>query len=187
MFKILNSIFGLKASKQKIDSASEKEDLESCFLARLQSSKFIKPEAIDIVMKHLTHEINLNKTGNKLSVDEKKALGLNTRLSITKELIDILTPEGIAQTDPKSILERIFYKATFENTREKEIQRLRKIGIKTFMLQPSNSEKDCQWCQSMKDKVLPVSTDINSLIEENCKCEDWCRSYIYPIVNLETT
>jgi hypothetical protein len=37
----------------------------------------------------------------------------------------------------------------------------------------------------MKDKVLPVSTDINSLIEENCECEDWCRSYIYPIIDLK--
>lgn len=185
MFKILNSIFGAKSKKEKVVETSEKEDLECCFLARLQSSKLIKPEAIGIAMKHLTHEINLNKTGNKLSVDEKKALGLNTRLSITKELLDILTPEGIAQTDPKSILEHIFYKATFENTREKEIQRLRKTGIKTFMLQPSNSEKDCQWRQSMKDKVLPVTTDINSLIEQNCKCEDWCRSTIYPIIDFK--
>ena len=87
----------------KADPAPESPTPDA-FIQILDECTHIKKEAHAQVLKHLKGEIDLNKTGNKLSADEKRELGLNTRLTITRELVEVLTDSGLAQKNPKEIL-----------------------------------------------------------------------------------
>ena len=101
MFKLLKKLLGGKSSSNysKRESQPQEHDLQLFFEKELSENKFIKPESKSIVLQHLTGEINILKTENKLTKEEKKELGINTRLSITKELIAVLTDEGIKHED----------------------------------------------------------------------------------------
>ncbi len=57
---------------------------EEYFKAEVESSPYFKAEFKQNVLDHLLHKKSLNKTGNNLTVEEKRDLGIKTRLSITK-------------------------------------------------------------------------------------------------------
>jgi|AntAceMinimDraft_15_1070371.scaffolds.fasta_scaffold09754_1 hypothetical protein len=189
MFGILKKVFAnstskpkKSASKSKISPSLKKKSLNSYFQDELNECEHIKPEAHSIVMKHLTQKINLNKTGNKLTAKEKKDLGINARLSVTHELIDVLTNTGQSQPDPKEVLSSIYYKATFAQNHDDSLNQYRKLGIKHCKIMGCNDERECDWCKSMDGKKLSIKDDINKLIKENCKCVSHCRLGISAVI-----
>lgn len=177
MLNILKSVFGSnkihKAKNQ--NNGSSAVPIEKYFVSELQNTDLVKPEKRQIVLQHLTHKINLNKSGNKLSSEEKKALGLNSRLSITHDLIDVLTAKGLNEADPKSVLSSIFYKATFSKSHDDQLEKYLEIGVKEFKVLSVKDERECTWCKSVNNKSFPVTVDINKLINENCTCSSHCR------------
>jgi len=179
MLKFLKSLINKETSDRQVYDLTEDES----FQKELDISPYIKKESHDMVMKHLTRSLDINKTGNKLSVNEKKELGLNSRLSITKELIETLTAQGLAHENPKIILDAIFYNVTFKISRNKKLNSLSSVGVKEIMLLGTNDESDCEWCDSMQDQKVPITTDVNELIKINCKCKRWCRLVIQPVIN----
>jgi len=150
MFKFLKSLI-----KRDVTSASTEEvsgkPINSYFQKELDSCPHIKSECHNIALEHLALRVNLNKTGNKLTADEKKSLGINTRLAITHELVEILTSEGIKQKDPKEILSSIYYRATFAKNRDDSLSKYKSTGIKKYTLMACGDERDCEWCKSQHD------------------------------------
>ena len=185
MLNKLLKIFSKKESpKSKSLPESVKPDIKDFFIEQLNMSPYIKTESHELVLAHLCNKVNLNKTGNKLTVKEKKALGMNTRLSITPELVEVLTPEGIAQKDPKKILTSIFYRATFKKQTKEELKKYKELDIKEITLLGAEDEGDCEWCKSQYNVKLPTETDLCDLIEKNCTCDSHCRLCVQATIDI---
>lgn len=182
MFKILKKIFGNTSIKSK-NFITKNISVDSYFIKELNACSYIKSDAHAIVIRHLLQEINLNKTGNKLSVQEKKDLGINARLSITHELVEVLTNSGLSQPDPKKVFSSIYCKAIFAKNHDDTLNKYRKIDINHYKIMACNDERDCEWCNSMNGKKLSINNDINKLIEKNCKCNSHCRLAITAVID----
>lgn len=158
--------------------------LQNYFLEEINRSPFIKDSAKDIVLAHLNGEVNILKTENKFTLEEKKALGINTRLSVSRELYDILNFEGLKLRNPKVLLSEIYYRAFMRKNRFDKMQRLRKNAMtKEFRLVSSGDGNDCDWCKVQQKNTLSVLTNIEQLIDENCSCEPYCKCMIDPLID----
>ncbi|WP_156816425.1 hypothetical protein [Oceanimonas smirnovii] len=148
----------------------------------LDVCSYIKSECHKTALDHLTHVTNLNKTGNKLTAEEKKFLGINARLAITHELVSILTSDGVKQKDPKEILSRIYYRATFAKNRDDSLNEYKSAGIKKYTLMNCGDGRDCQWCSLQQGVEISVNENINELINNNCTCDSHCRCVMQPVI-----
>lgn len=184
MIELLKSIFtSRKVDKDSISITSQsvgEKPIREYFLAELKENKYIKHEHLESILQHLTHDVSLTKTGNTLTSDEKKALGLNTRLSITKELLEVLTPDGLALNNPKAILEEIYNKATITKLRDDNFEKSIKAGVKKFILNECGDGSKCEWCKA--NLGIEHGPNILHLIRDNCKCSPYSKCFIKPIV-----
>jgi hypothetical protein len=172
MLTFTQRLFGKTPSKETSDQRSEPDHY---LLREVEKSDLIHKDQIDFVIQHLNNEIDLNKTGNKLTAEEKKELKINPRLQITHELLAVLNENGRAQYDPKSVLSSIVMKANFARSHDENIQNYRSMGLKQYEVVGCKDDRNCTWCKSMDGKKLSVSQSINELIEENCNCDSHCR------------
>ena|ERR1035438_3244568 len=159
--------------------------IEVYFRNEVFSSKFIKADARDTVINHLLGNTNILKTENKLSSDEKKALGINARLSITRELVGVLTEEGIKTYHPSAIISEMWNRATIKKLRHDNIEKLRVNSYaKKFTLMSCGNGDDCKWCKANQNREFQVSVDIEALIDKNCTCDPYCKCAIQPVIEL---
>jgi hypothetical protein len=192
MFDFLKSLFGkniqpvdnafknqvsIEAEEVSTHSAPSKKSESDYFLRELKKCPYIKIESHETVLRHFRHEKSLTKTDNKLTADEKKIMGLNPRLSITKELIEVLTEEGLALENPKQALEDIYNKATIEKLRDESFLKAKKIGVKKFKFIAMLGEC-CDWCTQNNEKLHGL--DILKLLNSGCTCKPYCKGYIEP-------
>ncbi|MFV3380295.1 hypothetical protein [Pseudomonas sp. NY15354] len=147
-------------------------DIVMYYQAEISNSPFIKESGRDAVLRDFLHEVKL-KDGALLSIEEKRSLGINTRLKVTRELCDVLTPAGLA-FGPTNVLQSLYLKATFDHNRHRDIARMKSLGIKEFSPMSCGDNRDCDWCASMNGKLISVEVDFVQLIKENCTC-DYCR------------
>ncbi|RIY41942.1 hypothetical protein CJP73_00400 [Neopusillimonas maritima] len=91
---------------------------------------------------------------------------------------DVLTREGV-RLGSKRVLTALRMNASHRLSRIKNISRISDAGFPLFSLMASNDERDCAWCKANNGKKLPIDTDINWLIKENCTCE-YCRCTVRP-------
>ena len=172
MLTFIRRFFG-KAPAKEISGPQKGTD--QYLLREVEKNDLIRKDQIEVVLQHLNNEINLNKTGNKLTADEKKELGINPRLQITHELLAVLNEKGRAQSGPKSILSSIAMKANFARSHDENIQNYKSMGLKKYEVVACRDQRDCSWCKSMDGKKLSVNQSINELIEQNCRCDSHCR------------
>lgn len=160
-------------------------DLEWFFKRELRNCKLIKKECHSIVLDHLLRKKDILKTQNKLSVTEKKRLGINIRLSITKELIEVLNDEGIKNHHPRSIISNLYYRAFSAKSRHDQMNKFRSNDyIEKFVLNSSGGGGgDCDWCKLNQNIEFSVHKPIEKLIEENCSCDPYCYCFLTPIIN----
>ena len=107
-------------------------------VVEIKSCGLFKPEKVQF----LTDKINeMAKRGYEyndpfsyedcLALEEKKALGLNTRKKFSRELIDCLSPKGLQYDEPREILKNIWLKNYFAVYRKHDLEKLKKLGTKT--------------------------------------------------------
>lgn len=154
--------------------------IETYFMKELQNCKYIKPEYHAVVLKHLKHEVSLTKTGNNLTAEEKKSRGINPRLAITKEVIEVLSDEGLALDNPKAVLEEIYYKASITKARADGFQKAVRLGVKKFTLNACGDGSECAWCAEHSGKQF--GPDILQQMEGKCTCTPYCKCFITPVM-----
>ena len=186
MFQLLKSIFTnkkvvLENFPNEVEII-ENKPIREYFLTELRENKFIKQESHEAVLKHLTHDVSLTKTGTILTIEEKKALGLNTRLSITKELLEVLTPEGMTLSNPKMLLEEIYNKATITKSKDDSFAKSINAGIKKFTLHEPGDSSECYWCKN--NFGIEHGPNLLQVIRENCECKPYSKCFISPIIEL---
>ena len=184
---ILRLFSNPKAQQTSLGIEPVKDDqarpIEEFFQEELEGCPYIRPEFKHRVLDHLLHKINLTKTDNILSTDEKKALGLNHRLAITKELVEVLTSEGIALANPKSLLDEIYNKSTITKARIDGFQKARKLGVMKFQLLPSGDGSECSWCEINSKKELGI--DVLEQMKLHCRCTPYSKCSIIPKINFQ--
>ena len=81
MLRLLSKIFAKQNQIEEHINASLQmiylRSLDELFLKYFNESSYFKDGSFEMVIKHLKNEINLNKSGENLTVNEKNALGLN--------------------------------------------------------------------------------------------------------------
>ncbi|MFS1901178.1 hypothetical protein BCU43_006980 [Vibrio lentus] len=184
MLKLIGKIFGKKTDKNvKIaDPQVKNTSQDELFLKHLQMVECFKEESFEKVIKHLRHDIDLNQLGKKLAASEKKTLGLNTRLSITSDLVETLSTKGLKMANPKDALKKVYYRATFELKRIEDIQRMTLVGITEVTYSSCNGEHDCSWCKESNGLRFKISDGLNDIIDTNCTC-DWNKGRFIAVIN----
>lgn len=186
MFNAIRSIFSKNESTPPISPSpsdnSPECPIETYFLKELQNCKYIKTECHAIALKHLKHEISLTKTGNNLTVDEKKSRGINPRLTITKELTEVLSDDGLSLDNPKAILEEIYNKATITKARVDGFQKAVRLGVTKFTLNICGDGSECTWCREHSETQF--GQDILQQMEANCTCAPYSKCFITPVIEL---
>lgn len=64
-----------------------------------------------------------------LTPQEKKALGLNTRMKYSRDFIDYFRPESLRAIEPKSALADMHLAAFHSVSRQKDLNKFRKLGF----------------------------------------------------------
>lgn len=154
--------------------------IEAYFMKELQVCKYIKPECHEVALKHLRHEISLTKTGNNLTAEEKKSRRINPRLAITKELIEVLSDDGLALDNPKAVLEEIYSRATITKARTDGFQKALRVGVKQFTLNACGDGSECAWCAEHSGKQF--GPDILQQMEVNCTCTPYSKCFITSVM-----
>lgn len=185
MFKLLNKIFQKKNNTARSAESSRlptpNASADAYFIRELIECTYIKPEEHERVLKHFRHEESLTKTENKLTLEEKKKIGLNPRLSITKELVEVLNEDGLSLANPKQLLNDLYNKATIEKLRDESFERSISAGVKRFEFLAS-LESCCEWCKQSHKKEFGL--DILNVLNRECKCKPYCGGVIIAKVEL---
>lgn len=198
MLNFIKNIFSPKTQQNKIHvvQISEEEKKENKRLLELYTRKileknhFFDNSKTEIIIKHVLGEINLLKSENNLSLEKKKSLGINSKVKISRELIDIfdsskLNINSFKEKNPKDLLLNLSQNA---KTRMFIISNLRRIKsldfIKYVYLTSPNDERTCNWCKEQSSKKIDINTDIIKLIDENCNCE-YNRSTLISDINID--
>lgn len=168
------------------DLSADSEELytyEDIVRAEIEASDLIEPLFKERVLEFQlqfdeskspdSERFHLGDENDLLSVDEKKELGLNTRMKIPRYLSFALTDKGLHYKgrNPLSVFGLIPFKANHIIALQNEILRSQDLGMTSMKISSVGDERDCDWCLSMKDKVAPVSLDFVNDVLSNCRCE----------------
>lgn len=165
-------------SKIATNDVNEKDPLK----AELKKCTFIRDDMKETAYRALSGEIDLFKDKDLLSLEEKKALGMNARLKLTRDFVGILNMEGLSLKNPKESFFNITTKLTLNELLVSQIDDAKRLGIKKLKLLPAGDERDCSWCQGVKGKTFGTNDKIIKMIEDNCTCADYSRITIIPVV-----
>ena len=141
--------------------------------AAMRTSGFFRTEKIPELVSKLrsgsspfarVNTIAAFEGGQILSVEEKRALGLNTRMKYSRELIECFVPTSLKTIEPKSVLENMHVGAFHRVERKRELLRFRELGfVKQIKIIPCGDEDDCSKIKRLRkihdlDKVpeLPL-------------------------------
>ncbi|AIS58338.1 hypothetical protein ABF162_25340 (plasmid) [Vibrio coralliilyticus] len=187
MLKLLDKIFGgpkrTEAKSIALSQNVKPQSLEELFLKHLIQSSYFRQDSIPMVLKHLKREIDRNKSGKKLTASEKSDLGINTRLSITSDLVSSLSAKGLQLSDPKYALKQVYYRATFEARRLEDFKKMLSVGIREVTYNSCSNDIDCAWCEANNGVKFPLTEGINAEINQNCTC-DWNKGFFTPEIDL---
>jgi hypothetical protein len=178
--RILSKNEGASLASPPASNIAPEWPIETYFMKELQDCKYIKPECHAVVLKHLKHELSLTKTGNSLTAEEKKSRGINPRLAITKELIEVLSDDGLALDNPKAILEELYNKASITKARTDGFQKAVRLGVKKYTLNACGDGSECAWCAEHSGKQF--GPDILQQMEVKCTCTPYSKCFITPIM-----
>jgi hypothetical protein len=86
-----------------------------------------------------------------LSVEEKRALGLNTRMKYSKAFIEYFNPSILKTIEPKSTLENMHLNAVNRVARKRDLRRFKEMGfVKQVRIVPIGDGQDCERIKRFK-------------------------------------
>ncbi len=166
------------AADRPASGSTQQPVLEALLREEFERCGYFKPEVRERVIRAWLDGQSLAKVGRKLSVEEKKALGLNPRMLITQELVDLLSSDGLTLRDPKTALSDPAICARHRLSRRESLQRSLKIGARQFKWRSTQTPDDCAWC--LQNEGRTFGPDIIEQVERQCTCAPYCRGYIEP-------
>lgn len=174
--KLLEALFGPKPSSRPITSSQiateAPNQLVEYFKAEIAASPHVKESGRLPVLNDFLH-IKKLADEEALTTEQKRAMGLNARMKITKGHLAALTNEGLA-IGPKPVLHTLYLRATHKHLRREGLARIRAAGFNSYSVLSCRDERDCAWCTSMDGKSIVTTQDFDDLADQNCSC-GYCR------------
>jgi len=118
--------------------------------------------------------------GDTLSVEEKRALGLNTRMKYSKEFIEYFSPSVLKTIEPKSTLENMHLNAVNRVARKRDLHRFKEVGfVRQVRIVPIGNGQDCEEIKRFK-KIHNIA-DVPELPLPGCSAP-FCLCMYEPIL-----
>jgi len=182
-----NNIFGISMTDDEIEHERQfNENVFDLLESKMRSSGYFKGDKIDILLKLIKDNSKpFSRINTKisfegeslLSVEEKRNLGLNTRMKYSTEFIDCFNQSSFSEIEPKSALECMHLDAFHKMSRKREIEKFKQLGwVKKVRLNPDN---DC--CRAKKLKKIYEIDAVPDLPLPNCE-EPYCRCFFEAII-----
>jgi hypothetical protein len=109
-----------------------------------------------------------------LSVQEKRALGLNTRMKYSKAFIEYCDPTALKTTEPKSVLEDMHLNAFHRVARKRDLANFRELGfVNRVKIVPVGDARDCNEIKRFKkihDLTLAPDLPLPGCTSPYCRC-----------------
>ena len=176
--------YALPMSKQAIEAERKaNEEVLHLLEASIIKSGLFRAEKIPELMEHLRSEsVPFGRVNTAaafdgdvlLTVEEKRALGLSTRMKYSKRFIEYFEPSALKENEPKSALSSIHLDAFFRVSRKKELFRMKENGILKVKIVPTGDALDCKLIKRFK-KIHNIE-ELPELPIPGCDAE-YCRCY----------
>jgi hypothetical protein len=125
-------------------------------IIQIEKSPYFKPEKKQSLIETLKKTSKLQDPfsyDDCLAVTEKKALGLNTKLKISRQMIDFLNDEGLKLENPKEIIGAIYRGVCSKESALESQKRMQSLGLKFYVWETSGDERVCKACEVMDGKL----------------------------------
>jgi hypothetical protein len=126
-------------------------DIESCGF--FKEEKF--PDLKRIIKKVGGYNNDPFSYEDCLLFEEKEQLYIDTEHKVSREMVECMTPKGLAQRDPHNIIPAIYYMNFFAVTRKYKLLELRARGVTTVEIINLGGELDCKAIVKAK-RIYPL-------------------------------
>ncbi|CAR53267.1 hypothetical protein A8E25_28990 [Burkholderia cenocepacia] len=168
------------------EARDDADEVTRLLQSRIEASGLVVPGKIPELMTKLRGNIGLfqrtsiagaTQGDEPLSVGEKRALGLNTRMKYTREFVEFFRPEVLPTIEPKSALAQILDAVSFEVSRRRALTRFRKAGGGLVTIEPLGDPDACAAAKRLRRRLpleeapeLPLPT----CDADVCRCAFAC-------------
>jgi hypothetical protein len=128
----------------------------------IEASGFFKPDKMVELQNLIDNSILIGhgyidpfSYDDLLSLEEKKELGLNTRLKISRQMVSFMTEKGLALKNPKDAVKNMCLKNFHAVARKYELIRMKDAGIEKVKILDCGDERDCSKIKRFK-KIWPI-------------------------------
>jgi len=157
----INSEFGIPMTKQEVKLERQfNEEVMKLLETSITASGFFRLEKIPELISNLRDgSIPFGRVNTKvvfdndlfLTVEEKKMLGLNTRMKYSKKFIEYFDPLAFKTIEPKITLERMYLDAFHRGSQKNELLKLKKLGfVKKIKIVATGDGDDCKKIKRFK-------------------------------------
>jgi hypothetical protein len=141
--------FGIQMTEVEIDLERQSiDDIMRLLEGTISASGYFRRETIPMLMATLKSgtapyaRFNIDaifKGDSFLSVEEKRSLGLNTRMKYSRRFLEYWNPASFQKIEPKSTLFCMYYDAFHRVSRKNAIESYKKLGfVKTIRIHPDD-------------------------------------------------
>ena len=179
--------YGLQMNCNEIDlEKSFNDEVINSLESIMIMSGYFKTESVPVIIKILRNNsspFGRVKTESVfqgscfLTVEEKKSLGLNTKMKYSKEFIEYFNLECLGNIEPKTTLECMHLDAFHKVSRKKQIAKFKRMDfVKKVKLHPDH---ECPRAKRLK-KIYDID-DVPELPLSGCGAP-FCRCYFEAII-----
>lgn len=158
---VIGGDFSIPMTKDEVDLERQSNDEVLKILQEtIAKSGFFVPEKIpELIARLKDGQILFGRVNSKptsdgdrnLSVEDKKALGLNPRMKYSAKFIEYFNPASLKSIEPKSTLECMHLDAFHRVSRKKELLKLKKLSwVKQVKIVPVGDAGDCKEVKRLK-------------------------------------
>lgn len=153
--------YSIPATQKQIElERQSQEDILNLLEKNIISSGYFRKEKIpELISLIRTSSVPFGRMNTKiafdgdsyLTVDEKKNLGLNTRMKYTKKFIEYFDPKSFKSIEPKEFLECMHLDAFHRLSRKNDLKRYKELGfVKKVKIVPVGDCRDCNKIKRLK-------------------------------------
>jgi hypothetical protein len=182
--------YGIPATKEQIEiERQSEEEVMKLLEASVIASGYFRQEKIPELISILRGDSDpFGRTNTKvafdgdsfLTVEEKRKLGLNTRMKYSKKFIEYFDPTSFKTIEPKDALECMHLDAFHRVSRKKELLKLKKLGfVEKVKIVPVGDLLDCKGIKQLR-KIYNIE-EVPELPLPGCDAS-FCRCYYEAII-----
>lgn len=181
--------YGIPATKEQMESErqSQEEILKLLENNIVSSGCFRKEKIPELISLIRSATILFGRVNTKiafdddtiLTVDEKKKLGLNSRMKYSKKFIEYFDPKSFKTIEPKDTLEFMRLDAFYRVSRKNDLLNYKKLGIKKVKIDAIADVRTCNNIKRLK-KIYNID-EVPELPLPGCD-SSYCRCTYQPII-----